>query len=97
MKDIRIEKLADVLVNYSTNVKSGDVVMIAGSTVGAPLVTALYEQVLRAGGHPLVALRPDECAEILLREGSDQQLEFADPVSQYMIENVDVRILSASE
>ena len=81
-----------MLVNYSTAVQKNDLVMIGGATVGAPLVTALYQEVLRAGGHPIVALRPDDCAEIHLREASDQQLVFEDPVAQYAIENVDVRI-----
>lgn len=92
MKDSRIEKLADVLVNYSTAVRPGDLVLIGGSLVGAPLVTALYEQVIKSGGHPIVSLRPDECAEILLRDGSDEQLVFADPIAQYGVENADVRI-----
>lgn len=93
MRDPRIEKLAYVLVNYSTAVKQGDLVMIGGSTVGTPLVTAVYQQVIKAGGQPIVSLRPDECAEILLRDGSDEQLLFTDPISQYAIENVDVRIV----
>ncbi len=92
MKDPRIEKLADVLVNYSTAVKPGDLVLIGGSLVGAPLVTAIYEQVIKSGGHPIVSMRPDECAEILLRDGSDEQLTFADPIAQYGVENADVRI-----
>ena len=92
MRDPRIDKLANVLVTYSTAVKPGDKVMIGGSIIGAPLVTALYEEVIKAGGHPHVALQPDECREIILREGSDEQLQFADPISQFAIENIDVRI-----
>ncbi len=92
MRDPRIDKLANVLVTYSTAVKPGDKVMIGGSIIGAPLVTALYEEVIKAGGHPHVALRPDECQEILLHDGSDEQLQFADPISQFAIENIDVRI-----
>lgn len=42
MADPRIEKLADVLVNCSTAAKRGDLVMI-GSTIGRPLVTAVYK------------------------------------------------------
>ena len=92
MTDPRLQKLADVLVNYSTAVKQDDLVMLGGSTIGAPLVASLYSAVLKAGGHPTVALRPDECAEIRLREGSDEQLLFTDPVMQFAIENVDVQI-----
>ena len=92
MMDPRIEKLADVLVNYSTRVKKGDIVLIGGSTIGEALVTAVYRKVIEAGGHPNVALRPDECAEIKLRDASDEQLLFADPIDQFAIENADVRI-----
>lgn len=92
MRDSRLEKLAHVLVDYSTGVNKDDLVLISGSTIGTPLATALYQEVLRAGGHPTISLRPDECAEISLRDGSDQQLRYADPVAQFAIERVDVRI-----
>lgn len=92
MKDPRIEKLAQVLVEYSAAVQPGDHVLIGGSTIGEPLVTAIYEKVINAGGNPHVALRPDACQEILLRDGTEEQLLFADPISQYAIENIDVRI-----
>ena len=72
MKDPRIEKLADVLVNYSAAVKKGDLVMIGGSTIGTPLVTALCSKVIAAGAHPIVSLQPDELAEIRLSESTDE-------------------------
>ncbi len=92
MRDPRIEKLADVLVNYSTRVKKGDVVRLTGALVGRPLIVALYRAVLRAGGQPIVVMGPEECHEIKLTEGSDEQLRFEDPLQQYIIETVDVTI-----
>lgn len=92
MRDPRIEKLADVLVNYSTAVQKGDLVMVGGSTIGASLVVALYAAVLKAGGHPVVALQPDELTQIKLRDASDEQLMFEDPIAQNSIETADVRI-----
>ena len=38
MSDIRVEKLADLLVNYSVEVKPGDKVVIQGETGGEPLL-----------------------------------------------------------
>jgi len=38
MADIRVEKLADLLVNYSVGVKPGDKVVIQGETSGEPLI-----------------------------------------------------------
>ena len=92
MRDPRLEKLADVLVNYSAPVKPGDLVRLTGAPVAEPLLTALYRAAIAAGGHPRVSIAPDECAEIKLREGSDEQLKFEDPVTQYEIERIDVSI-----
>lgn len=92
MTDPRIEKLADVLVNYSTRVQPGDLVRIAGSPAGRPLAVALYRAAIRAGANPVVLMTPDECAEIRLTEGNDAQLRFEDPIQQFAIENVDVTI-----
>jgi len=50
MKDPRITDLAHVLVDYSTRVKKGDVVLISASGFEAvPLVKELYIQCLRRG------------------------------------------------
>jgi aminopeptidase len=50
MKDPRVKELADVLVNYSTRVKKGDVVLISASGFeAAPLVQELYILCLERG------------------------------------------------
>ena len=40
--DIRLERLAQVLVNYSNRVRRGEVVEISGSPIAAPLIEAIY-------------------------------------------------------
>ena len=52
--DPRVERLADVLVDYSTGVAEGDLVFIDAPAPAAPLVRVLYRRVLEAGGHPQV-------------------------------------------
>ena len=42
MPDLRIEKLADVLVNYSVAVQPGDKVLIQGGAIAQPLFEAVY-------------------------------------------------------
>lgn len=50
MKDPRVRQLAEVLVNYSTGVKKGDVVLISASGMeSAPLVKELYALCLERG------------------------------------------------
>lgn len=66
--------------------------LIRSAPIGLPLVTAVFEEVVRAGGHAHIAMTPDECAETLLRQGTDAQLAFENPISQFAIETVDVMI-----
>ena len=53
MSDPRVEKLADMLVNYSVGIKPGYKAMIEGNELAKPLITAIYKKVLEAGGIPL--------------------------------------------
>ena len=92
MRDQRLDRLADVLVNYSTAVKPGDLVRLSGPVVGRPLLTALYRAVVCAGGNPFLAVTFDECAEIKLTEGSEEQLKFANPIDLFMVDAIDVSI-----
>lgn len=52
MTDPRVEKLAEILVDYSCEVEAGDYVAIYASPEAEPLVRALYRKILRAGGYP---------------------------------------------
>ena len=88
----RLDKLAEVLVRYSTGVRRGELVSLHGPILAEPLITALYRQVLRAGGHPAVYLAPEACARILLQEGSPEQLSFLNPLDVREVEAVDVAI-----
>ncbi len=90
MRDARVDKLADVLVAYSTSVRKGDLVLIQGPPPATPLAIALYRRVLSAGAHPVLHLQPEECREILLTEGEADQLEFEDPLAQHQVETIDV-------
>jgi aminopeptidase len=92
MRDPRLEKLADVLVNYSVGVKKDQIVRISGPAVSQPLIVAVYEKVLAAGGHPLVRMAPDELQELLLKRASDAQLKFLNPVSLFEFEKIDCSI-----
>ena len=68
-------RFAEVLVGYSGGVQPGDLTVIQGSMNVEPLLERLYEAVLRAGGHPTVRCSP-ELDDVLLREGSDAQLDW---------------------
>ena len=56
MADSRIEKLARVLVEYSARIRKGDRVLIESESAAEPLIRELYEKILKAGGHPHLAM-----------------------------------------
>jgi len=92
MADIRVEKLADVLVNYSVTVQPGDKVAIQGDTAASPLLRAVYAKVLQAGGHPLLIPSLPGTEELLYRYASDEQLQHVPEPIKLIIETYDVRI-----
>jgi aminopeptidase len=92
MRDPRLQKLADVLVNYSVAVKPNQLVRISGPPVAQPLVIELYRSVLAAGGHPFVRMAPEELGEIFVKHASDEQLRFLNPVNVFENEKMDCAI-----
>jgi aminopeptidase len=92
MRDPRLTKLAEVLVNYSVGVKPGQLVRISGPSIAEPLVVEVYRQVIKAGGHGMVRMGADEADEIFLKLANDQQLGFLNPVAKYEMETVDCTI-----
>ncbi len=88
MHDPRVVEQARILVTYSMAVQPGELVLIAGEEGAKPLALEIYRQVLRAGGHPILRLEPDEAQEILLREGSQAQLTWVNPISVFQAEQI---------
>lgn len=92
MRDQRLDKLADVLVNYSVKVQPGQLVRIRGEMVGASLLEAIYEAVLKAGGHPLLRCSIESCQDIFLQTASDEQLSHVGPIAMAEAEQIDADI-----
>lgn len=93
MFDPRVDKLAEMLVNYSVAVKPGDKVLIQGSSTANPLIKAVYTHTLMAGGNPWVVSSFPEQAEIFYRCASDQQLEYVPEPIRLAYETFDCRIV----
>jgi aminopeptidase len=88
----RIERLAGVLVDYSTRVKQGDLVCIDTGPAAAPLVREVWRRVLDAGANPHLRLDVDGAPDLLLREGTDAQLDWVSPLRKAEVARADVRI-----
>jgi len=92
MRDARLDKLAHVLVHYSTRVQPGQIVRLSGDAVGSPLLEALYEVVVKAGAHPLVRMSCGAMQELFFAYANDAQLEFVNPITLEEMRTVDVNI-----
>jgi aminopeptidase len=97
VRDQRAENLAKILVRYSTAVKEGETCVVSGTSSGEPLILAIYEEVLRAGGHPIIQMSPDEAIASYYRLASDAQLEWVSPTTEWTVAHSDVRIGVMSE
>lgn len=93
MRDPRLDRLADVLVRYSTRIKAGDLVMIESDPVGLPLVEAVYGRVLAAGGHPFWKASSEALTDLFMETADQRQLDFCSPLELAQVEAVDVRIV----
>jgi aminopeptidase len=92
MRDPRLDKLASVLVNYSTKVKKGDVVGILADPIAMPMVESVYEAALKAGGLPFYVPRSESLQELLVAHGTNEQIATPPILMSDYIERVDVSI-----
>ncbi len=89
MTDPRVTKLAELLVDYSLELRAGQLVRIDGGTVAAPLVTEVYRQALRAGANPRTRIEVEGLDVIAVNEASDDQLSFVSEIDRFEVENLD--------
>jgi aminopeptidase len=92
VRDPRVAALAKVLVSYSAAVGRGDVCVVEGDSAAEPLLREVYEEVLRAGGHPILNMSLEGQAAAYYRLASDEQLDWVSPLSEWTTENADARI-----
>ncbi|MHB8628024.1 MAG: aminopeptidase [Aggregatilineales bacterium] len=92
MPELRVEKLAQILVAYSASVQPGDKVRLSGEIVALPLLRETYKRAVLAGAHVVLNLEDEYCADFLIRHGSDEQLAWLAPGSRWMAEESDVSI-----
>jgi aminopeptidase len=89
MTDPRVAKLADLLVNYSLELRPGQIVRLDGGTIAAPFVRELYREALRAGAYPRTRVEVEGIDVIAVREASEEQLTFVSEIDRFEIDHVD--------
>lgn len=89
--DKRWYELANILVNYSTQVKPGERVMISmRETHTLPLVRAVHEACIKVGAYPQVQFLSDYLDHSLMRDGSTEQVQRVPEIEAHGMEWADV-------
>ncbi|MBW9146472.1 aminopeptidase [Clostridium sp. CM027] len=92
MADQRLNKLAKLLVNYSTKVKPGDFVFVSCDEVARPWMVEVVKEAVKAGAHVETVLTSQEVSEIKLKYSSEEQLLQENLIFKTMLEKADVWI-----
>ena len=88
MMDPRVEKLADLLINYSCDLKSGEHILIEAIDVPHMFTKELVRRAQAAGGRPVVLLKSNEVNRALMVEGSREQWDLIAEVERHQMEKV---------
>lgn len=90
MGDIRLNKLAKLLVNYSTKVKKGDFVFISCNDVAKPWVVEVAKEAIKAGAHVEYSLDNEDVNETILKNSNEEQLLEGSHLNKHMLSKADV-------
>ncbi len=92
MVDQRIEKAADILVNYSTRVKQGEIVQIITSPIAQDLTLEIYKNVIQNGAHATIHNSVPGATNIYYKYASEKQLKHFPEIAFEEIKKTDAFI-----
>lgn len=90
MRDIRLDRWAKTLVHYSLEAKKGQYAVLAGDTDALPLLEACYQVLLDAGVNVEIFLTQRPWVELLMSNGTNEQIGFVQPGFLRAVETCDL-------
>lgn len=90
--DVRIEEHAKILVNYSTEVRKGDMVVIQATPDAHELAIAVAREIARAGGSSVTLMRSGEMDRAMYDGADDKTLEVFPEHLMALVEKTDAMI-----
>ncbi len=95
--DLRIAKLAQILVHYSLEIKPDQQFAIRTNPLAEELVLAVYEEAIRAGAHVTLYLTLPGAEEIFFQHASGKQLDYISPLWKQVRETFDATLTIIAE
>ncbi len=89
MPDPRVTKMAQVLVQYSLNIKPGEKFRIRTTPLADELTLAVYKEAILAGAHVTIQNSIPGESEIFYKYASDAQLQHISPITRLVTETWD--------
>lgn len=90
MADVRLNKLAKLLVEYSTEVKKGDRVYVQAEDVAIPYIAEVAKEAIKKGAYVETVVKISEVSESLYKHGSEDQLGSPNRIMKHIVDNADV-------
>jgi aminopeptidase len=97
VNDPRYERLAELVLDHSLELKSGQVLRIEADAVAAALILPLHREAIKRGAHAYTAIDLGGLAELLVARGSEEQLSFVSPIELREMDAIDASITIWSE
>lgn len=92
MTDSRLQNMAKILVEYSTKLRKDDWVVILAEPHGLPLAREITRQATLTGAHVDLVLHDRTFDEIVLKNSSEEQLQWVTPLLDLVVRKADVLI-----
>jgi aminopeptidase len=92
MKDIRYEKLADNLINYSVKLKKGEKILIEYRGNARDLTKELVKKAYEAGAHPFVRQYDNQIDALLMKDITEEQLDIMNENQLALMKRMDAYI-----
>jgi aminopeptidase len=92
MTDIRMQRLAKLLVNYSVEAQKGEWVNIATDVNSLPLARLVHHEVVLAGANPTLQFTDEAMLRDFFRHADESQLDWMNPFVKLGMEQADCYI-----
>ena len=97
MTDFRVNKLANILVHYSLEIKPGDQLELRTNPLALDIAKIVYEESVKAGAHFLNSISIPGCEEIFFKFANDDQLDYVSPIRKQIYESFDAVLVIGAE
>ena len=95
--DLRTQKLAKLIVNYSLQIKAGENVITSGSREAEDFIVALYKEVILKKAHPILRVNIPGLSNFFYKHATKEQIEKFPDHFDYMVKNAQKYIEISTE